>query len=25
VGYPGQSGRVLWVNRDSLIFLGDGE
>ena len=25
VGYPGQSGRVLWVNRDSLIFLRDGE
>jgi hypothetical protein len=25
VGYPGQSGRVLWVHRDSLIFLGDGE
>lgn len=25
VGYPGQSGRMLWVNRDSLIFLGNGE
>lgn len=25
VGYPGQSGRVLWVHRDSLIFIGDGE
>ncbi|KMM16814.1 hypothetical protein [Synechococcus sp. GFB01] len=25
VGYPGQSGRVLWVQRESLIFLGDGE
>ena len=25
VGYPGQSGRVLWVPRESLIFLGDGE
>jgi hypothetical protein len=24
VGYPGQSGQTLWVNRDSLIFLGDG-
>ena len=25
VGYPGQSGRVLWVNRDALIFISDGE
>jgi hypothetical protein len=25
VGYPGQSGRVLWVHQDALIFLGDGE
>jgi hypothetical protein len=25
VGYPGQSGRMLWVHRDSLIFIGDGE
>jgi hypothetical protein len=25
VSYPGQSGRVLWVPRESLIFLGDGE
>jgi hypothetical protein len=25
VGYPGQSDRVLWVPRESLIFLGDGE
>ena len=25
VGYPGQSGRVLWVHGDSLIYLGDGE
>jgi hypothetical protein len=22
---PGQSGRVLWVPRESLIFLSDGE
>jgi len=25
VSYPGQSGRVLWVPRESLIFLSDGE
>lgn len=25
VGYPGQSGRVLWAPRESLLFLGDGE
>ena len=25
VGYPGQKARTLWVNRDFLIFLGDGE
>jgi len=25
VNYPGQSGRVLWVPRQSLIFLSDGE
>lgn len=25
VNYPGQSGRVLWVPRASLIFLSDGE
>jgi hypothetical protein len=25
VGYPGQSGRVLWANTDSLQFLSDGE
>ena len=25
LGYPGQSGRVLWVNGDSLIFLEDGD
>lgn len=25
VGYPGQSGRVLWAPSGSLIFLGDGE
>lgn len=25
VGYPGQSGRVLWVPKESLIFIGDGE
>jgi hypothetical protein len=25
VSNPGQSGRVLWVPRESLIFLSDGE
>lgn len=25
VSYPGQSARVLWVPRESLIFLSDGE
>lgn len=25
VGYPGQTGRKLWVPAGSLTFLGDGE